>query len=485
MTKNVLKQYAQSNWAMLLFFILISIGLRFFTFFPTVIDHDESTYIVIADALLQGQTYFVDVIDTKPIGIFWIYMTFMSLFGTSIFMLRLAAAVVIGGTCFFLYRAKLKEGSSFNAALASGLIFIILNTIFTYYGVSPNTETYFTFFTALALWLYIKQPNIAMYFLVGLSLGIGFIIKYVVAFDALAFGLFLIWLTINEKRSWINFFIQGFLMVLGFMIPFLLVFYQYMQMGLMEEFLFYSFEVSGRYLDTANLLDYIVYFFDFNLRMIAVVLFAVFAFRSANIDKSIRFFGLGWLCLVWVAILLPGKFFGHYTIQAMIPLSYLAASFFDVPLDGLPKWIRWTRTWPYRWYLLGLILAVVVFFQVQDGLLKKDYPKMIAKELKDELKEGESIYVGNYHQILYHLLKTPCPIPYVHSSLVWRDSHVDALKIDINKVLSQIKQVQPKFIFLKSPREEDALNDIQLFLDERYKIKKTYKEEIFLYELTN
>ncbi|HEX5625100.1 MAG TPA: hypothetical protein VFX48_03710, partial [Saprospiraceae bacterium] len=43
---------------------LLAILLRFFSFFPSVIDHDESTYIVIAKALLEGQTYFKDVIDT-------------------------------------------------------------------------------------------------------------------------------------------------------------------------------------------------------------------------------------------------------------------------------------------------------------------------------------------------------------------------------------------------------------------------------------
>ena len=32
----------------------LSLVMRFFSFFPSVMDHDESTYLVIADALLDS-----------------------------------------------------------------------------------------------------------------------------------------------------------------------------------------------------------------------------------------------------------------------------------------------------------------------------------------------------------------------------------------------------------------------------------------------
>ena len=44
----------------------LSLVMRFFSFFPSVMDHDESTYLVIADALRHGDVYLRDVIDTKP-----------------------------------------------------------------------------------------------------------------------------------------------------------------------------------------------------------------------------------------------------------------------------------------------------------------------------------------------------------------------------------------------------------------------------------
>ncbi|HQW03396.1 MAG TPA: hypothetical protein PLR30_13010, partial [Saprospiraceae bacterium] len=59
----------------------LSLVMRLFSFFPSVMDHDESTYLVIADALRHGDVYLRDVIDTKPIGIFTLLAIFQMLFG--------------------------------------------------------------------------------------------------------------------------------------------------------------------------------------------------------------------------------------------------------------------------------------------------------------------------------------------------------------------------------------------------------------------
>ncbi|MFM8362558.1 MAG: hypothetical protein ACKOA4_07660 [Haliscomenobacter sp.] len=72
----------------------IAVALRILSFFRTVIDHDESTYLVIADAVRQGAIYWVDAIDVKPPGIFWLYALLQTLFGKAIFTMRLFAAHV-------------------------------------------------------------------------------------------------------------------------------------------------------------------------------------------------------------------------------------------------------------------------------------------------------------------------------------------------------------------------------------------------------
>ena len=123
-----------------LLFLGTAILLRIFSFFPSVINHDESTYIVIADGLLRGQMYWVDSIDIKPVGIFLIYAAFLKIGAGSIFMLRFFTAIWVAGTAYFLYRAKMVMGSDDRAARASGMVYLVMCSLFTFYCVSPNTE---------------------------------------------------------------------------------------------------------------------------------------------------------------------------------------------------------------------------------------------------------------------------------------------------------------------------------------------------------
>ena len=67
-----MRQIDWSKWALPIL-LLLAVLLRWGTFFPSVINHDESTYFLIGKALQEGQTYLVDSYDTKPVGIFLVY----------------------------------------------------------------------------------------------------------------------------------------------------------------------------------------------------------------------------------------------------------------------------------------------------------------------------------------------------------------------------------------------------------------------------
>ena len=76
----------------------LALGMRWPSFDQSVIDHDESTYIVIGQAVWRGELLYTDVWDTKPAGIFLLFGFILKLFGGSIFTIRMLATVAIGGT---------------------------------------------------------------------------------------------------------------------------------------------------------------------------------------------------------------------------------------------------------------------------------------------------------------------------------------------------------------------------------------------------
>lgn len=452
--------------------------LRFFSFFPSVINHDESTYIVISDTLLAGYSYQADYIDTKPIGIFLVYALLQLLLGKSIIILRVAAATALAATAFFLYRAKLSFGSRPEAAFAAGVIYLFLNSIFTYYGVSPNTETFFNLFTALALWIYCSRPPLWAYFLAGLSLGIGFVIKYVVLFDGLAFGLFLLWQARQGKAPWAAAWSRAVIMAAGAALPFLAVIAWYQSIGQLEELWFYTFTVSSRYIESKGLLGHLAFFLDFNLRFLPVAFFFYYALFSRQAHGPSRQFGLLWAVLALLAVLLPGKMFGHYFIQFMLPFSFLAGEFFALHAEELPKRLRRLRRAKIGYPLLGLLLLTNLFLQYKDYYLKVDYPRQVAAFIAPLLSPEDIVYTAN-DQITYHLLGQLPPLPYVHPSLFWEGQHVEALEIPWEAQIQELKDKRPRFLVFRNPDYEEAFAEL---LREEYRLVKQIDNRVNIYE---
>lgn len=451
-------------WKVLGIFTGLALVMRFFSFFPSVIDHDESTYIIIADAIRQGKIYLKDVTDTKPIGIFTLFALFQTLFGKSVMVIRIITAIWIALTAWMLYlvhRQLVKDAAipGYNPApVASGMIYVFITSIFTFYGVSPNTEQFFNLFSVMALLLMLRNKNITWLFIAGLLLGAGFMIKPVVLFDAIALGLFYLWQQVKQGKKWSFWLTRCALMGIGFVIPFALVWLYYIQQGLGDTFWFYTFELSGRYFINPPWYDYVIYVLEFFARFLPVTVwffFCLWHWRTTGSDLPVL--ALVWGGLVMIIILLPGKLFGHYLIQFMLPVSLLAGSFFDVRRSPGSA-LAWMRNPRLGYTLLGLIVLVNLVLQKKDYFDKPDYPRQVADYLNSRLEPGDVIYSGDFHQITYLLTGTQSPTPYIHRSLIWTTYNSQALKIDPAEEWHKILDQNPRFILIEKPVPEGHLS---------------------------
>ena len=464
----------------------LSLVMRFFSFFPSVMDHDESTYIVIADALREGKVYLRDVIDTKPIGIFVLFAVFQSLFGKSIIVIRVMTAAWMALTGWMLYLAhrQLIKGSSdvaFNGApIATGVIYVFTLSVITVFGVSPNTEHFFVLFSATALVLILRYESVTWFLLAGLLLGIGFMIKYVVLFDALAFGLFYTGLQITKEKKWDYWFTRCVLMAVGFLLPFTLVWMYYRQLGMVDNFLFYTFEVSHNYFVKPPWYSYLMFLLAGLARMApATILFIYCSVHWRTIGLRLPVLAWSWSALVVFIILLPGKTFPHYFIQLMLPFSLLAGSFFDPRRSPGPAF-AWIRNPRLGYSILALGILVNVILQKKDYIDQQDDPKEIAVYLKARLHPGDIIYTADAPQIIYHLTGTKSPTPYVHPSLLWTDENNQALGIDRAEELNKIMEQSPRFIItIKTP---PAFNLLEPMLVESYQQVMSFGKRTVVYE---
>jgi 4-amino-4-deoxy-L-arabinose transferase-like glycosyltransferase len=460
-------------------FELLALILRWPSFFHSVLDHDESTYIVIADALRKGNIYFVDVIDNKPIGIFLLFALFQNLFGSSIILIRLIAASWVALTAVSLFWMHRRMRSSDDAAWASGLIYIFMTSIFVHFGLSPNTEIFYVLFTGLAFAWVLPVPGNITAIVSGILLGIGFLIKYVVAFDALALGLFI--LISYRKQGWLMIFRTGGLMVLGFCIPILILFGYYHQLGKLDALMYYTFELSYKYVSGRGDGSYLIFFGDLLGRYLPISCWFFLAVRTASKSSAhVKQISILWFLACTAAIILQGKFFYHYFIQLMLPLAFGAGSFFDAAQQHHKFWKRILQRKTGGVALVALTV-ITTGIQVQQVLLKTDYPKQVASWLDTRMQPGETLYTGNYHQIIYHLTEQNSPTPYVHSSLLTNEKHLFAQGISHYSEMEKILKQQPNYILIDKVYPV-ATSPIHQELNSNYQLVKIFGEHIMVYQ---
>lgn len=465
----------------LLTFLTVSVLLRLFSFFPSLLDHDESTYLIIGRELLQGQELYTDVTDTKPAGIFLVYAALEFLFGGSIFMKRFVFALVVGFTAFLVFKVSKRFFENQSAAIASGLIYIFYTSIWVYHGRSPNTELLFNLTTISALLLFL-QPKMKTWILGGLLMGIGFIIKYLVLFDLVAFFLFFFVIEIirdakvlQRTQFWGRYVIAG----LAFLLPFGLLNLWFWLDDPAHEFFYITYELPGNYGSNPSMKRYGVMLADFigKFLPISFFLFYVILKRNNFLKGNLKWFFVVWVFSILTAIYLPGKEFSHYTIQLMLPLSLIAGLFFhsEFKPDKFSSIVFSEKT--------GLILLVIIVMAIQiisfnNEMLEPDYPREVAAAIQLELDEGEDVFVGNYQQIVYYLLDLDSPTKYVHSNLLFTETH-KAFKINADEELSRIMRTQPDFVIMERENSE-----IISLMGNKYQLMKAFNQgRIRLYRL--
>jgi hypothetical protein len=294
-------------------------------------DHDESTYLIIGRDILSGKDLYTDVIDSKPVGIFLFFAGLEYLFGSSIFLKRIAFAVLVGVTGFFVNLVSKKLFQQQKVAFVSGVIYVLYVSIWSYHGLSPNTELLFNFFTIAALLLFLK-PEIRNYLFGGLIMGIGFLVKYVVLFDFAAFMLFFFiyeMITPENRRKgfiWARFIIAG----LTFLVPFAITNLYFWSGNHFQNFFYITYQLPGNYGNNPSLTRYLIMLLDFTAKFLPISFLVVYVIfkRNQPLEVKHKWFFMTWVFSVLIAIYMMGKEFSHYTVQLMLPFSLIAGLFF-------------------------------------------------------------------------------------------------------------------------------------------------------------
>ncbi len=178
-------------WRVFAVCFVVCFLLRAPALFRSVLDWDESLYVVMAQAWLGGHLPYTTVWDNKPVGIYAIFSLFIGVFGKPVLAIRLATVVFAAATATGLWRLGrviLPGGRLGGLAAAVFVVASLCND-----GLSANTELFMETFSIFAVLAAVapgfcaRRPG-ARGFCVGLLFGLACMTKYVAVFEAPAIG---------------------------------------------------------------------------------------------------------------------------------------------------------------------------------------------------------------------------------------------------------------------------------------------------------
>ncbi len=406
MTKNI-----NQKLIIFLVFLLLSFFLRFWTLFVSVLDKDESIYILGADSLLNGNLPYTEIWDNKPPGIFILFSLTMLILGNSIVSIRILSIVATSFTSYFLYRIGTtiddKQGEKIGL-LAGGLyaIFSLHND-----GAAANGEILFAPFVTGAFMLLFQDRKLSnlRVFLIGLILGIGMQIKYLVIMDVLGLVLVgsLYWqqkgsydrdlatdsriiksnkITENNRniRS-INFTFSLFkfyiILSLGLILPVVIIGCIYQFSGYFDEYIYATLTANSKYVAMVNfswsdLLSRLRKQVLGNLLLWLCLFWSpiyLFVFARGKLKLERFFFYLFlWFSCAFFAVLLSKRFYNHYFLQLLPPLC-LISGYLIIKSAYLPKKQSYSedksqtdqttlRNWRSIFVVPNIILSLILIY---------------------------------------------------------------------------------------------------------------------------
>lgn len=464
---------------------LLVLGLRWASFLPSVIDWDESLYLLQAREWLRGNWPLSGVWDMHPVGAPAMIAGAFLLLGERLETVRLLGAACVTATGFALFALAQRLGAPRSLGYGAALLYAAHSVLLG--GLASNTEILFAPLVVAALAIAVG-PGLGWPRLLrmGLLIGLALLVKPVAAPEGcLAFALFA-W-PLLRTGQWRRLAMMAAAYALLCAGPTLLVAAIYAMRG--ELGIWYASSIEAPILYalgrvSGGLAIWRITVAALGLRwLLLLALLAPMALRGPDAAlRRMAGFGLAWLVTACVAIAGPGMFFPHYFLIALPPLALLASL-------GAYLFARRVTERRSRAVLIACIGAICLDVLAADlaprlsrgfAMGSPDTPRRMAALMNEELNPGDAIFVPNYQPVVYFLtnarLPTRFPFP-VHLT----GGFSNLAGVDTDAEVARILAARPRFIVLDRSEwfamRASAMAMLTEALEEGYELAASFVEE--------
>ena len=429
------------EFAWMLAFVAGAMVLRSPGLLYSVLNYDESMYLLMGSELARGHLPYTTVCDLKPFGLFALATPFTMTPYDPVILSRIGASVTVGLTAWMLSRiaALLFDDANRAIGVAAGVGYIVFSLATG--GMAFQGELFHNACAVLALLLVLRSarrrmpPDLATMAAAGLILGVGIQIKQSVLFDMLAFlaGYFI--LTVPHWRD-LGAHVRASLRplaLLGVMslVPTVLVVLLYVVLGHWDAWFAGNIQAHRVFYGGERGIEW-----DAMLRAIAeqtplwvaALLGCVLVRWLAGAGAERR--SVAFLAVWWAAVMLCQMFLrigsDHYLIQFLPPLSLLAGLAIG---RGLLASVRGRRA---KGAALAVLAGLTVFAVAKEPLMHSIYivrdrlagdswagdtPRRVAADVKPMLRDGDSLYVVGFQPAIYFLTGAEIPTRFAFTGM--------------------------------------------------------------------
>ena len=322
---------------------IFTVLIRIPDFFQPYWYTDTGIYSAIGASLNNGGVLYRNIIDNKPLFIYYVYAYLERIPISLMYSTQFVSLLFALGTEYLIYKiANLKF--NYKVSILSCSVFSILVGTNLLHSNGANAETFFMFFAAFSVYIYIlKEESYKYIYLSGFILGLGVLFKVNVLFD----GFFII-LYIFFIYKFREFFKRSFIYSLGVITPVILFLLYELSISNLRNTINYTFLNNFSYVSKFNQF-YGISSVDVNILVFLVLIAGSFyLYKKGKITIGSIFLILWSLSDAFI-VLLTGRPYVHYLLQLALPLSLLFGySIFS--LFYIPKYKRYLN-----------ILMVLVF----------------------------------------------------------------------------------------------------------------------------
>ncbi|EDX84347.1 hypothetical protein S7335_2044 [Synechococcus sp. PCC 7335] len=434
----------------LLLLTLLTLFCRAPFFFESVIDWDESTFILMGQSLLDGHLPYTRLWDLKPPFLFGFFSLAILLFGKTIASVRFAGALVVALTAFSVNRITQRLWTVRAGWIAGGLFILMMSVVAG--GQPVMSEHIAVLPLTLALWLLVvRGATTPTLFYCGLLISAAMMMRLNLVYVAVGMGLYLPVAglrqplaqqvrtvkrirTVEQVRT-------GLIYGLGVVIPVFLGFLPYWITGISQAWwtsvVVASFSRANADLESyevavvllVKILDYIWNWPGFGLHILfwlgtigGIRLILKRRMQLQPQQTSGWALVIAFILTIQFSILGSGSAHPHYLIQLVPFFAILSGIFVEAV-------IKQGRQFFIAVLLLLCLGAYPIFGQyasITSGLLTGapiDYSpaRAIANYLFDQGLEEHSIYLMDEHLAYWYLNTYPLIPSIAHPSTIGKD----------------------------------------------------------------